>query len=171
MEEALPEDATTIYKAIATHREYLGKWLPFVANLNEEEEKAFLTSVSEQPHEDRNTVFMIKEKENFCGLIGFVNTENINHRTEIGYWLLPEYQGRGIMTNCVHQLCLWAVKERKMHRIQIRCAVGNHPSNAIPRRLGFHLDGTERDGELMSTGKYVDLNVYSILDNELKDEL
>lgn len=43
----------------------------------------------------------------------------------------------------------------------------NYSSNAIPRRLGFRLEGTERDGELMFSGEYVDTNVYSILDSEI----
>ena len=102
-----------------------------------------------------------------CGLVGFVNSDFVNHRTEIGYWLLPEYQRQGIMTRSVRTLCRWAVEARLMHRIQIRCAVKNYSSNAIPRRLGFRLEGTERDGELMFSGEYVDTNVYSILDSEI----
>lgn len=171
LEEAFPKDAPIIYEAIAIHRDYLKTWLPFAATLDEKEEEKFLNSIAEQNDEDRNMAFMIKIKNKFCGFIGFVYTDNINHRTEIGYWLLPEYQGKGIMTRCVHKLCCWAVKERKMHRIQIRCAVGNHPSNAIPKRLGFHFESTERDGELMCTGEYVDLNVYSILENEIKEKI
>ncbi len=46
--------------------------------------------------------------------------------------------------------CQWAFFEKDFNRIQIRCAVGNQPSNAIPQRLGFTLEGTERDGELLS---------------------
>lgn len=72
------------------------------------------------------------------------------------------------MTKCVRHLCRIAVEERGMNRIQIRCAEGNAPSNAIPQRLGFHLEGTERDGELMYTKKFVNLNVYSILKKEIK---
>ena len=100
-------------------------------------------------------------------MVGFVNSDFVNHRTEIGYWLLPEYQRQGIMTRSVQTLCRWAVEARLMHRIQIRCAVENYSSNAIPRRLGFRLEGTERDGELMFSGEYVDTNVYSILDSEI----
>lgn len=50
-----------------------------------------------------------------------------------------------------------------------RCAAGNAPSNAIPRRLGFTLEGVEREGELMADGQYVDLNVYSILKREIEN--
>lgn len=167
--EVTLKDAQKIYEAISSHREYLQEWLPFAATLlSVEEEERFLFSVVRVPREQRNFVYIIEDKKSICGLIGFHFSDWSNHRTEIGYWLLPEYQHRGIMTRCVRHLCRLAVEERGMNRIQIRCAVENIPSNAIPQRLGFRLEGIERDGELMITGKYVDLNVYSILKKEVE---
>jgi len=71
------------------------------------------------------------------------------------------------MTACVVQLIRWAVEHLDINRIQIKCAVENEPSNAIPQRLKFIKEGIERDGELLSSGKYRDLNVYSILKREI----
>lgn len=164
------KDAQKIYDAINSHREYLQTWLPFAKTLkNVEEERRFLISVLRVPKNRRDFIYIIEDKKNICGLIGFHLSDVINHRTEIGYWLLPEYQHRGIMTLCVRHACLIASEKRGMNRIQIRCATGNLPSNAIPRRLGFHLEGVERAGELMVTGEYVDLNVYSILKKEMEE--
>lgn len=168
--EATLNDAPIIFDAIDSHREHLRIWLPFVDKLQSwEDEEKFLSFTLSIPYKERNLVFLIKKEGSFCGLIGFTVTDNINHRTEIGYWLLPEYQGQGIMSECVKRLCYFAVKERKMNRIQIRCAIDNRPSNAIPQRLGFHLEGVERCGELFPLHKYVDLNVYSILRKEVKN--
>lgn len=167
LQEAQLTDAATIYQAIVAYREYLLPYLPFVAHLKSvQEEEAFLNAVLSVPYEERNLVFLIQWKGQFCGLIGFVMTDHLNHRTEIGYWLLPPFQKQGIMTRCVRYLCSWAIDKRQMNRIQIRCAVQNQPSNAIPQRLGFHLEGTEREGELLASGIYADLNVYSILKKE-----
>lgn len=47
-----------------------------------------------------------------------------------------------------------------MQRIEIRCATGNLPSNRIPRRLGMRLDRIEPHAEQLSSGEWVDLNVY-----------
>ena len=77
------------------------------------------------------SVFGTRQHE-ICGLIGFHFSDFDNHRTELGYWLLPEYQHRGIITESVRKLCPWAVQEKKIKRIQIRCAVGNAASNAVP---------------------------------------
>lgn len=169
LREAEQSDAQEIYKVIDGHREYLKTWLPFVANLTEQSEEDFIAETLAVEYEQRNIVFIIEKDEQLCGLIGFVNTDRINNRTEIGYWLLPEFQGQGIMTNAVKYLCRWAVEERNMKRIQIKCAVGNEPSNAIPQRLDFTFEGTERCGELLHTGEYADINVYSILKEEVNE--
>ena len=163
------EDAATIYHAIDTHRDYLRTWLPFVDNMHSAaDEEAFLKSVLSVPAERYEPVFGIwNERNEICGLVGFHFSDFANHRTEIGYWLLPEYQHRGIMTASVRSLCRWAVKEKRIKRIQIRCAAGNAASNAIPLRLGFHHEGTERAGELLASGEYTDIQVYSILKEEL----
>lgn len=168
LREARITDANVIWQAIDSHRDYLKTWLPFVVLLNSvTDEEAFLSSMLEVKYEERNIVCVIENNGQFCGLIGFVSTDLANHRTEIGYWLLPAYQGKGIMTRCVKYLCRWAIEKREINRIQIKCATGNAPSNAIPKRLGFTLEGTEREGELLASGSFADIHVYSILKREI----
>lgn len=167
--EATLGDADIIWQTIYDNRDNLRVWLPFVDSLKDvSDEEAFLKQQLSAPYDERNIVFVIGQGHELCGLVGFVTTDNINHRTEIGYWLIPEYQGRGVMTRCVRHLCEWAVSERGINSIRIRCAVGNAPSNAIPQRLGFTLEGVEREGELLADGRYVDINVYSILKPEVE---
>ncbi|WP_302573102.1 GNAT family N-acetyltransferase, partial [Parabacteroides goldsteinii] len=167
--EAIYEDAEIIYEAIDKHREDLRIWLPFVDGLNSvADEQLFLESTLKVPYKERDVVYIIEKGFAICGLIGFHFSDRTNHRTEIGYWLLPEFRGKGVITRAVHYLCQWAFFEKDFNRIQVRCAVGNQPSNAIPQRLGFTLEGTERDGELLSSGEYTDINVYSLLRKELE---
>jgi ribosomal-protein-serine acetyltransferase len=52
-----------------------------------------------------------------------------------------------------------------MNRIQIKVAVGNLKSAAIPHRLGLYFEGIERNGEF-HTDRYYDLEVFSILKTE-----
>ncbi|MBQ4280055.1 MAG: GNAT family N-acetyltransferase [Rikenellaceae bacterium] len=168
LREAEMADAEAIWRALDSHRDYLAVWLPFVPRITRrEDEEAFLRATLDTPCDARNIVFVIERDGAFCGLAGYVKTDRDNNRTEIGYWLLPEFQGRGAMTRAVAHLCRRAA-ERGMNRIQIRCAAANGPSNAIPRRLGFVLEGTERAGELLASGEYADINVYSILKNEIE---
>ncbi|MCD8182838.1 MAG: GNAT family N-acetyltransferase [Bacteroides sp.] len=114
LREVVLEDAAAIYHAIDTHRDYMRTWLPFVDNMKSvADEEAFLKSVLSVPAERYEPIFGVwNERNEICGLIGFHFSDYANHRTEIGYWLLPEYQHRGIMTASVRRLCQWAVEKR-----------------------------------------------------------
>ena len=50
----------------------------------------------------------------------------------------------------------------ELNRIEIRAAVGNARSRAIPERLGFREEGTLREAELVD-GAALDIVVYSML--------
>ncbi len=160
--------ASEIFEAIDAHREDLRVWLPFVDGLKTvADEERFLQSVFACPEEERDRMFIIRREGCFCGLIGYLGTVWKDHRTEIGYWLLPEYRHAGLMTRSVCALCRYAVEALGMNAVRIRCAAGNMASNAVPQRLGFTREGTEREGELLLGGVYADIHVYSILRREV----
>ena len=157
------EDATGIFHILDTYRDNMRRWLPFVdSTLSVEDSEAFTESVEFGDEE----VFAIIYKGQFAGIIGFKYSEPGNNRTEIGYWLSPEFQRLGIMTRCVRTLCGYAFETLGMHRIAIKCAVGNTASIAIPQKLGFRLEGIERDGELLCDGNYTDIESWSLLSDE-----
>lgn len=161
------EDAAEIFHTINTQRSYLGPWLPFVALTQElSDTQAFVASVVDAPEESREPIFVIRYQGQFAGIVGFLNTDRQNRKTEIGYWLSEPFQKKGLMSRSVKALLQWAFVTMELNRVQIRCATGNTPSLNVPRRLGFHFEGIERAGELLSSGKYADLEVYSMLRDE-----
>lgn len=60
LREVTLNDAPMIYRAIADHRDYLKTWLPFIANLSEQDEMDFLSQVLSFPEEERNFTFVIE---------------------------------------------------------------------------------------------------------------
>jgi ribosomal-protein-serine acetyltransferase len=162
-------DSAEIFEVIDKQRDYLNKWLPFVEGTRKLEDTVnFVESIMNLPDERCEFVFIIRHEGNFAGLIGLKGSDIINRKTEIGYWLSRHYQGKGIMTGSVRALCRYTFGELGFNRIQIKCAVGNLKSKKIPQRLGFHFEGIEREGEILSGGIFTDIEVYSMLRSDMK---
>lgn len=69
--------------------------------------------------------------------MGFNKINRNNGSAEIGYWLSEDYQGKGIMTECVRTLADFGFESLKLSKIEIRCRAENARSVNIPKRLGF----------------------------------
>ena len=71
------------------------------------------------------------------------------------------------MTDACRAVLDYLFGELRLNRIEIQCATGNARSMGIPRRLGFTLEGTRREAELVN-GKFYDLLLFSMLKREWK---
>lgn len=161
-------DVQAIFNAIDTNRSHLQYWLPFVEHTKKESDTfSFVKSVTDEV-ERRQEVFTIWYNDQFAGLIGYKDIDYLNLKLEIGYWLIEKMTGKGIVTLSVERLVQYAFNNLKMNRIQIKCGVGNIKSSAVPKRLGFTFEGTERQGEKHGH-RYIDLENYSILRKEWVD--
>lgn len=160
------DDIFKIFNTLDAEREYMREWLPFVDTTRGVEDTAnFVNHVLET----EDSQFTICYKDQFVGLIGFKSTDEDNKKTEIGYWLSQYAQGKGIMVQSVFKLLEYAFNVLDMNRVQVKVAVGNHKSRRIPERLGFALEGIERDGELLVDGVFTDIAVYSLLEREFQN--
>lgn len=155
-----------IFKAIDQNRKFLRKWLPFVDfTIKMNDTERFVKSILEKPVSKRDEVYVIWYNHEFAGLIGFKDADRINDKIEIGYWLIEKVTGKGLATSATRKMINLAFRNMDMNRVQIRCGVGNDKSSAIPRRLGFSLEGIERAGE-RHNHDYIDLEVFSLLKQE-----
>jgi ribosomal-protein-serine acetyltransferase len=159
-------DAETIFIAIDQNRSHLGNWLPFVDHTKSvQDSETFIKTVISHREDTLNEVYTIWFKGDFAGVIGFHNTDRVNEKTEIGYWLISEMTGNGIIYNTCLVLIRFAFENMGINRITIRCAVDNSSSENIASRLGFSFEGTERSGERFHAS-FLDLKVFSLLKGE-----
>jgi ribosomal-protein-serine acetyltransferase len=155
--------AKALFLAVERERERLRPWLAWVDATNTEEDTLnFIRSVLEQFAENRGFAAGIWSGARLAGTIGVHRIDWTNRRVEIGYWLGREYEGRGIMTEACRAVITHLFRELELHRVEIRCAAENARSAAIPKRLGFTLEGTLREAQ-WAGDRYHDLRVFGML--------
>lgn len=96
-----------------------------------------------------------------CG----IRLSRYDDRGEIGYWLIPEFTGKGIMTKMALNVMHMGFKVYGLNKITIMCADTNYKSQGIPKRLGFKFDGILRQHQKLRN-EYRDLYVFSIVRSE-----
>jgi ribosomal-protein-serine acetyltransferase len=150
------------------NRHYLRQWLPWLDSTQTvDDTRNFIKDTLQQFADNEGFQAGIWYKGALAGVVGHHKIDWFNRQVEIGYWLGAEFQGKGLMTSACRALVDHAFKELRLNRVQIRCAVANTRSCAIPERLGFTREGVIAQGEWLYD-HYVDLVVYGMLASEWK---
>lgn len=66
---------------------------------------------------------------------------------EIGYWVRTPDAGKGYITEAAHALTLYCFRQFGAKRVEIVCNASNERSSAVPKRLGFDLEGRLRNAD------------------------
>jgi len=161
-----PEDADTLYCAVERNRERLRRWLPWVTpEYSLEDMRGFLEDKEAENSAGLGLTMGIWSRDTLCGAIGLHPFDMRHRSSSIGYWVDCRHEGRGIVTQACRAIVSEAFSEYGLHRIEIRCAIGNERSASIAKRLRFLHEGVLRDAEWLHD-HWVDLNVYSMLEHD-----
>ncbi len=155
-------DAPELHALIEANRPRLAPWLPWAAGQTLDDTRAFIAGTLEQVAGNDGFQAAIVVGGELAGVIGFRSIEWADRATGIGYWLGEEFQGRGTMTEAARVLSAHALDVWELNRVEIRAAVENGASRAIPERLGFRQEGTMRSAQRVGE-RYLDIVVYSKL--------
>jgi len=82
---------------------------------------------------------------------------------EIGYIILPEYQGNGYCISSVKLLLQFAFEELRAHKVVGMCNSENLSSAAVMEKAGMSKQGVFRK-EYLCQGRWVDQFYFSILE-------
>ena len=127
-----------------------------------EDTRGFIRATLAQARENNGFQAVIVSRSRVVGVVGHHQVDWRNRTTALGYWLGEEFQGRGLVTAACRRLVAHSFDVLRLHRVEIRCAVENHRSRAIPERLGFRLEGRFREAEWLYD-HWVDHAVYALL--------
>lgn len=161
-----PSDAEEIFAVVSANRDHLGRWLPWVESTREAgDTRKFLDQVAANRAQGKTAAYSLRLRGELAGLIGLHDIDEANGAAQIGYWLAARFEGQGWMTRAAGAVIEMAFSGLGLDRIEIRCAAGNRRSQAIPRRLGFTLEGRLRRAQRLHGGR-VDILVYGLLREE-----
>lgn len=161
-----PDEAAVVFAEIDANRAFLRQWLPWLDETSSSADtRPHLRHWWNGYHHGDGFSLGIFYGGAFCGTVGFHAFDHRNRVTSMGYWLSARFNGKGIMTAAVAKLVDYAIDDRDMNRVYLRCATENYRSRAVPERLGFVHEGTQRESEWLYD-HFVDLEVYGMLRRE-----
>jgi ribosomal-protein-serine acetyltransferase len=155
-------DAEELHAVVEANRAYLARWMSWAGSQTLEGTREFLRACDRQHAENQGLQTVIVEDVAIIGTVSFHRVDWQNRSASVGYWLVEAAQGRGTMTAAVRTMTDYGVRIWRLNRIEIRAAVENHRSRAIPARLGFTQEGVLRQAERIGD-RFVDHAVYGML--------
>lgn len=134
-----PIDAEGATAAVNRSLEHLRPFMAWATAPTTVDQQAVRLAVSAEAwRAGGDVVYTIFDGDEVLGGVGLHDRQG-PHAVEIGYWLVADRQGKGIITRCVAALVDVVFAREGMERVVIRCDVANRRSAAVPARLGFTL--------------------------------
>ena len=163
LELANEKFAEQLFKIVDGNREHLSEFLPWVKYLQSEENfRSYLKNCEKLYIEKKEVSFIILLDENPVGRIGLHYLDLQNKIGAIGYWIDKNAEGRGIISKSCTKLIEYGFQAMLLNRIELKTAVKNLKSQAIPNKLNFKKEGILRQAEFVNN-EFVDLYIYSML--------
>ncbi len=156
--------ALTMFTYIDKDRERLNEFLPWVKHTKSvADSESYIEFCAQNWIQKKRFDYGIyKSSTNeYVGNIGVHTVEWDNNSCELGYWILGEHEGSGLISESIKLLEAYLFK-CGFNRIQIKCSDLNSKSSAVPKRCGYHFEGTLRQ-DCIENGAYRNTQVYSKL--------
>lgn len=98
----------------------------------------------------------------FMGIFGLYHIDTKNRNAEIGYWLFPQFQGKGYASQTLQLVLSFASTALNLHRIYADVETENSASARLVARNNFNLEGTKVDCEFKNN-RFISLQQWAIL--------
>jgi ribosomal-protein-alanine N-acetyltransferase len=109
----------------------------------------------------------IKGSPKIIGIIGHYRIQPENHRSEIGYMSLPEYNGNGYITEAIKAVLVYGFEQMNLHSIEAVIDPDNSASERVLQKNGFVKEAHILENELWDD-KFWDTVIYSLLKRNFK---
>jgi RimJ/RimL family protein N-acetyltransferase len=161
-----PADAPMLADAVAASLDHLRPWMPWVRfepqALEARVQWLRVRRASFDTDEEYAYLILTPDEGEVVGGIGLHRSVG-EGALELGYWIHARHAGRGYATEATAALTRAAFEINGVERMEIRCGPRNERSAAVPRKLGYTLDGMLRASVPGVDGAMRDTLVWSLL--------
>ncbi|GAA4662283.1 GNAT family N-acetyltransferase [Streptomyces youssoufiensis] len=141
-------------------------WIPWATfSTDLESATATLQRYADRLAADGGRIYGMWLDGTLVGGVMFTRFEGATGVCEVGCWVEPAGEGRGLVTRACRALVDWAIRERGMSRVEWFVTPGNARSIEVARRLGMRRDGVLRQ-RYPYRGVRHDSEVWSVLAEE-----
>lgn len=162
LRRVVEEDVNEIF-ALRSNTETM-KYIPRPLVKTKEDARAHIAMIDEkiENNEGINWAITFKNEPKLIGLIGHYRIKPEHFRAEIGYMLLPEYHGKGIITEAIKETVKYGFEIMKLHSIEAVIDPENSASEKVLLKSGFIKEAHFKENEYYE-GRFLDSVIYSIL--------
>ncbi|MDR2275312.1 MAG: GNAT family N-acetyltransferase [Sphingobacterium sp.] len=141
------------------------KYIPRSPATSRDEIVEFLQLTDEKiaANEMINWAITIKDLPTMIGTIGYYHIKTEHYREEIGYMLLPAFQGYGYITKAIAAVVKYGFNGMRLHSVEVVVDPANIASCKVLKKCGFIKEGYFKENEFYNEN-FLDTVVYSKLD-------
>jgi len=129
-----------------------------------DEAAAFIEMVNRSADADEaiNWGISLQDSPTLIGNICFWNVQKENYRSELGYVLHPDWQGKGLMAEALQAVLHYGFHSMGLHSVEAHVDPANTPSVRVLEQQGFVREAYFREC-YYSRGQFTDAAVYGLL--------
>lgn len=162
-----PEDICHIFKGLS-HPEVIKYYGVSFMTLEATEEQMDWYETQEKAETGKWWLVCSSDGEEVYGAGGINDIDKKNRKGEIGFWLLPEYWGKGFMKEAMNAIIDYGFEEMNLHRIEGFVESTNENCKNGLKKMNFELEGIMRDCE-MKEGKFISVDIYARISSALSE--
>lgn len=164
------DDAQELFNAVNSSRKHLQPWLEWVDKTTKPEHSLqFIQQAMHQLNAQESLAMGIFYNDKIIGGIGMHHWDRPTKRAQLGYWIVKDYEGKGIINKCLVRFIDFLFEKIGVNKLEIHFIAANKRSARVAERLGCKIEGIIRQSYLRN-GKPEDIVITGLLKTEWKQK-
>ncbi|EIA08431.1 GNAT family N-acetyltransferase [Flavobacterium frigoris] len=115
-----------------------------------------------ETQEGINWAITLMDSPKLIGVIGHYRIRPEHYRAEVGYMLLPQFHGKGIIPEAIREVVKFGFEHMNLHSIEAIIEPANLASEKVLLKTGFTKEAHLKENEFFE-GRFLDTIIYSLL--------